>query len=59
MKPCALRIFSVSILLAVAYFPSSTRAQDRNDVILPAGTLLRCTLNEPSFSSKPPMSAIR
>lgn len=52
MKPSALRIFFVSLLFAVAFFPSSVGAQDRNDVILPAGTLLRCTLNEPSFSSK-------
>jgi hypothetical protein len=52
MKPSALRIFFVCFCLALAYFPISTRAQDRNNVILPAGTLLRCTLNEPNFSSK-------
>jgi hypothetical protein len=52
MKPSALRILFVSIFIALAFFPSSAKAQDRSDVILPAGTLLRCTLNEPNFSSK-------
>ncbi len=53
MKPAALRMFFISVLFALGYIPSSVKAQDRNsDVILPAGTLLRCTLNEPNFSSK-------
>jgi hypothetical protein len=41
---------SLSLLLI---FSSNAKAQDQGkDVILPAGTLLRCTLNEPNFSSK-------
>jgi hypothetical protein len=44
-------IFSSLVILAV--FPNRAKAQDEsNQVILPAGTLLRCTLNEPNFSSK-------
>ena len=41
---CAYFVFSV-LLLGVQ---SSTRAQD---ILVPAGTLLRCTLDEPNFSS--------
>ncbi len=34
-------------------FPGIAEAQDQGkEVILPAGTLLGCTLNEPNFSSK-------
>ena len=37
----------------VLIFASGAKAQDQNNqFILPAGTLLRCTLNEPNFSSK-------
>ena len=48
------RVLFLSFVLAVlAQFPSGARAQDRGkEVILPAGTLLRCTLNEPNLSSK-------
>jgi hypothetical protein len=42
-----------SLLLLVVFFPRSAKAQDQgHDVVLPAGTLLHCTLNEPNFSSK-------
>ena len=41
------------LLLIVGISPNRAKAQDQsNQVILPAGTLLRCTLNEPNFSSK-------
>jgi hypothetical protein len=44
-------IFSAVCLLLI--FPTNTEAQDQGkEVIVPAGTLLRCTLNEPNFSSK-------
>ena len=33
-------------------FAGAAKAQERGDVILPAGTLVHCTLNEPNFSSK-------
>jgi hypothetical protein len=50
-----LRVFcavSVSlVVLAILQFPSGARA-DGTEVILPAGTLLRCTLDEPNFSTK-------
>ena len=36
-------------LFVVGLLPSSTKAQD---ILVPAGTLLRCTLDEPNFSSK-------
>lgn len=40
-------------LLMLAISPNRVNSQDlRNQVILPAGTLLRCTLNEPNFSAK-------
>src|SRR5215469_13216332 len=38
-------------LLAVSVFTSPLSAS-AHDVVLPAGTLLQCTLNEPNFSSK-------
>jgi hypothetical protein len=45
--------FVFSPLLFLLIFPQSTKAQNQdNEIILPAGTLLRCTLNEPNFSSK-------
>jgi hypothetical protein len=52
MKPNRLcYIFSSVLLLLI--FPSNANAQDQGkEVILPAGTLLRCTLDEPNFSSK-------
>lgn len=37
--------------LALFYFASRAKADD-SEVILPAGTLLRCTLDEPNFSTK-------
>jgi hypothetical protein len=37
-------------VLGLVVFPLSLRASAR-DVVLPAGTLLQCTLNEPNFSS--------
>ena len=49
-RHCLRYIFSFLFLL---FFPSNAKAQDQGkEVILPAGTLLRCTLNEPNFSSK-------
>ncbi len=40
-------------LLFVAILPVNAQPQDQGrQTILPAGTLLRCTLNEPNFSSK-------
>jgi hypothetical protein len=39
-------------LFALVFLPSIAKAQDRNEVIVPAGTLLRCTLDEPNFSTK-------
>src|SRR5260370_39844950 len=55
-RNCLSCIFSCLFLLLI--FPSSANAQDQGKqdqgkgVILPAGTLLRCALNEPNFSSK-------
>ncbi len=55
-RNCLSCTFSCLFLLLI--FPSSANAQDQGKqdqgkaVILPAGTLLRCTLNEPNFSSK-------
>jgi hypothetical protein len=44
-------IFSSLFLLLI--FSSNAKAQDQGkEVILPAGTLLHCTLDEPDFSSK-------
>ena len=44
-------IFPSLFLLSI--FPSNASAQDQGrEVIVPAGTLLRCTLDEPNFSSK-------
>lgn len=44
-------IFPSLFLLLI--FPSNASAQDQGrEVIVPAGTLLRCTLDEPNFSSK-------
>jgi hypothetical protein len=45
-------IGSTVALLALAFSPSITVAQERSEVIVPAGTLLRCTLDEPNFSTK-------
>jgi hypothetical protein len=40
-------------LLVLTIFPNRAKAQDQShQVIVPAGTLLRCTLDEPKFSSK-------
>jgi hypothetical protein len=38
-----------ALLLSLFAFPLSAAARD---IVLPAGTLLKCTLNEPNFSSK-------
>ena len=47
---CAL---SLCVCLVLVQFPTAARAQgDEREAILPAGTLLRCTLDEPNFSSK-------
>ena len=46
MRPC--RFLSLIPLLFLGV-QQSARAQD---ILVPAGTLLRCTLNEPDFSSK-------
>lgn len=43
----------VSSLLFLIVLPRNVQAQTQNhDVVIPAGTLLRCTLDEPNFSSK-------
>ncbi|HXW57410.1 MAG TPA: hypothetical protein VEJ67_16785 [Candidatus Cybelea sp.] len=39
-------------LFASVFSASPAAAQDQNEVIVPAGTLLRCTLDEPNFSPK-------
>lgn len=45
--------FIFSVLTILLIFPKSAHAQNQdNQIILPAGTLLRCTLDEPNFSSK-------
>jgi hypothetical protein len=50
-RNCLYSIFSSLFLLLI--FPSNAKAQDQGkEVIVPAGTLLRCALNEPNFSSK-------
>ncbi len=41
-----------SSLAILAVFPGAKAQDESNQVTLPAGTLLRCTLNEPNFSSK-------
>ena len=55
MKRNCLCCISSSLFLLLI-FPSSANAQNAQDqgkeVIVPAGTLLRCALNEPNFSSK-------
>lgn len=43
----------LSFLTILALLPSTVMAQDSTrETILPAGTLLRCSLDEPNFSSK-------
>jgi len=50
-QTCLYPIFFALFLLSI--FPRSAKSQGQeNEVIVPAGTLLRCTLTEPSFSSK-------
>jgi len=59
-RNCLSCVFSSLFLLLI--FPSNAKAQEQGsnakaqdqgkEVILPAGTLLRCTLDEPNFSSK-------
>jgi hypothetical protein len=50
MRNLALILTSVLVVLV---FPSAAYAQVQgSQVVLPAGTLLRCTLDEPNFSSK-------
>jgi hypothetical protein len=38
------------VILAIC-FPAFTLSASARDVVLPAGTLLQCSLNEPNFSS--------
>jgi hypothetical protein len=45
-------VVSTLALSAFVAFPTVAAAQDRSEVIVPAGTLLRCTLDEPNFSTK-------
>lgn len=43
----------LSLLIILVLSPGAVKAQDAaHETILPAGTLLRCTLDEPDFSSK-------
>ena len=50
-QTCLYPIFSALLLLSI--FPRNAKSQGQeNEMIVPAGTLLRCTLTEPSFSSK-------
>ena len=46
-----MRRISAYLAISVLFLgvPASTKAQD---ILVPAGTLLRCTLDEPDFSSK-------
>ena len=50
-RHCLYPIFSALFLLLIFPRDATTQGQD-NEVIVPAGTLLRCTLTEPNFSSK-------
>lgn len=45
-------VFSFCVCLILSQIASNARAQDDKEAILPAGSLLRCTLDEPNFSSK-------
>lgn len=48
-----LQWFVYCALAVLLVFPESAQAQNQDtEIILPAGTLLRCTLDEPNFSSK-------
>ena len=51
MKRITTECFVVSSLVLIS-FSSRAKAQDRREVLLPAGTMLHCTLNEPDLSSK-------
>jgi hypothetical protein len=51
MKGISPYCFVVSSLFLLS-FSSGATAQDRREVIIPAGTLLHCALDEPDFSSK-------
>ena len=51
MKRNTTQCFVVSSLVLLS-FSSRAKAQDRREVILPAGTMLHCTLDEPDLSSK-------
>jgi hypothetical protein len=42
----------VLLLLIALGFPGVMSAQDRGETLLPAGTLVHCTMEEPNFSSK-------
>lgn len=51
MNRCLFPMLSTLLILLV--LATGVKAQDSaNETILPAGTLLRCTLDEPNFSSK-------
>jgi len=52
MKMTAVGIWFALVVGVLVCSPVGVRAQERSAAILPAGTLLRCTLNEPNFSSK-------
>ena len=47
------RLFCCVLVSSIAVFQFASRARaDDGEVILPAGTLIRCTLDEPNFSTK-------
>lgn len=48
MKPSSAAVFAVSLL---AFSLSLTVTAGARETVLPAGTLLKCTMNEPNFSS--------
>lgn len=51
-KDVQFALYSLGVCLVLLQFPTGARAQEENEVIVPAGTLLHCTLDEPDFSSK-------
>ena len=52
MNPNSVR-YLLACLLFLAVFPNRVKGQDHsNRILIPAGTLLPCTLNEPNLSSK-------
>jgi hypothetical protein len=46
------RIFVSATFVLTLTFPSLIASAAEREIVLPAGTILQCTLNEPNFSSK-------